>query len=407
MYTFKYFLENVLERKYNKLFEGGAVGHILNIWENNQLKFIEIIELLKSFTTKEFWEQNNIVEKIDGIQLSLSIKDSKLCFARNKSHLKNFGENSITIDNANQKAKEGKLNENFITHIEILNKLLKPYFDKLKNIFQEGKFWLSLEILDKKFKNIIDYDKEGYVFHHIYEISKEGVILNNNNDFINELKNIIKENEIFFENKLDINLESKILDYVNISIKNIISEINKYGLNDSNTISEYLYKSLLQYIKLNYDIEPNKELQNIILDRYIIEDKSKSLTELKKIFNEEIIKLFKDLDKNINKIKYELIFPISKEIMSFGAKIIDSVQNFINKDKSPISLEIKLKKELEKIKEFSLEDSQKIENLINKINSLGIKNIPKSEGLVFFYKDKMYKITGHFAILNKLLNLIK
>ena len=52
-------------------------------------------------------------------------------------------------------------------------------------------------------------------------------------------------------------------------------------------------------------------------------------------------------------------------------------------------------KELNKTNEF--DNSERLYNALQRINDLGQENLFPSEGILFYYNDKMYKITGMFA----------
>jgi hypothetical protein len=60
--------------------------------------------------------------------------------------------------------------------------------------------------------------------------------------------------------------------------------------------------------------------------------------------------------------------------------------------------ELKGAKDINKIKRFK-------DNL-KKLQSIGINNIVPTEGVVFMYKGKLFKLTGTFAPVNQILGLL-
>ena len=62
-------------------------------------------------------------------------------------------------------------------------------------------------------------------------------------------------------------------------------------------------------------------------------------------------------------------------------------------------------KELNQTGELS--SSEKLSNALKRIEKLGIENLFPSEGILFNYKDRMYKITGMFADYIALSDIIR
>jgi hypothetical protein len=54
-----------------------------------------------------------------------------------------------------------------------------------------------------------------------------------------------------------------------------------------------------------------------------------------------------------------------------------------------------------------LSSSEKLSNALKRLEKLGIDNLFPSEGILFVYKDRMYKITGMFADYIALSDIIR
>ena len=54
-----------------------------------------------------------------------------------------------------------------------------------------------------------------------------------------------------------------------------------------------------------------------------------------------------------------------------------------------------------------LNSSEKLSNALERIEQIGTENLFPSEGILFNYKDRMYKITGMFADYIALSNIIR
>ena len=75
-----------------------------------------------------------------------------------------------------------------------------------------------------------------------------------------------------------------------------------------------------------------------------------------------------------------------------------AVQNIRKQIKSAISV-VRSGGDIKKINRLSQQ--------LNKLNSIGgMKSIVPSEGLVFIYKGKTYKLTGAFAPINQITGMI-
>ena len=68
-----------------------------------------------------------------------------------------------------------------------------------------------------------------------------------------------------------------------------------------------------------------------------------------------------------------------------------------------------IRKEADKIKKGGdIEQIEKVEAELERLNRIGgIESIIPTEGLVFKYNGKIYKLTGTFAAINQLMGIIK
>ena len=69
----------------------GSAGHICSPWEDRELKFGEIKNLIK----KSLYGELNATEKLDGQNIMVTFREDDIFIARTPAHLKNYGENSI------------------------------------------------------------------------------------------------------------------------------------------------------------------------------------------------------------------------------------------------------------------------------------------------------------------------
>ena len=105
------------------------------------------------------------------------------------------------------------------------------------------------------------------------------------------------------------------------------------------------------------------------------------------------------------------IAPFENLFLELGAKVLTNIENFISA--SPEDSVRSIKKDL-KSTVSSLQkggDLTKLSQLKRHLNRLskagGFKRIVPSEGVVFNYKGKTYKLTGTFAPINQILGSLK
>ena len=122
--------------------------------------------------------------------------------------------------------------------------------------------------------------------------------------------------------------------------------------------------------------------------------------------------LVKKYDKEDVKKKYkENIKPFEDLFLELGATIIKNANNFVAANPSDEAQRLRayLDKETTKIRKGGgVDQIKRVEDLLAKLDRIGgLDSIYPSEGIVFRYNGKLYKLTGAFAPLNQLLGIIK
>ena len=117
-----------------------------------------------------------------------------------------------------------------------------------------------------------------------------------------------------------------------------------------------------------------------------------------------------DNDKvNVIKQQKENIRPFEEIFLGVGADVLEFVGSVltVHPEKAIRSMKDKFKSVASQVRSGG--DPSKIQKLkteLTRLNALGgIDKIVASEGLVFFYGGKTYKLTGTFAPLNQILGI--
>jgi hypothetical protein len=118
------------------------------------------------------------------------------------------------------------------------------------------------------------------------------------------------------------------------------------------------------------------------------------------------------MDKqNFNKFAQQNVAPFEDLFLELGAKVLTNVENLISAspDAAVKSIKKDLKTTINSLRKGG--DLNKIQQLKRHLNRLkkagGFKRIVPSEGVVFTYKGKTYKLTGTFAPINQILGSLK
>jgi len=283
-------------------------------------------------------------EKVDGQNLMVSVKNGMIVAARNKSQLAQPVPLTYILD---MFVKYPHVHDSFQDAINRISNSFR-YIDinHLNSVFCNGSKFLNVEIVNEKSKNVISYNHPMVVMNSIATINTDGKFGN----IINQNVLSAAEFHIRFESVFNSQCiySPRLIDHRNFADFSIMpykSLFFKYGITDFN-------KKLSQYSDIS------EVLKNIIL-----------------------------------KISNELILPISSK---FGdpniikQTILTRIEDTLTANHSDQQIVNKIQNQLQRIKFCG-----------------GFSYLPSIEGVVFYYKNLPYKLTGLFAPINQLLGIMK
>ena len=405
------------------LLMGGAYGHMAHPFDDSNLTFGDfksmITRLLKGGVNVE-----GVTEKLDGQNLMVSWKNGQLVAARNKGQIKNFGENSLTTAGVKKMfAGRGELEKAFAGTIEDLENAIKGLTEKQKgHIFDNGHKWMNLEIIYVPTQNVIPYGKDMIIFHGNLEYDKEGNAIGQDKESGSKLAGMIKQINQNIQNTFEIRgpvalslpVSKDFKEDQQYFIKKLYKLQKKYGLSNNDKVTRYHEMWWLN--KINAEarkakIKLDKQTKIALINRWVFGNKSKALNS-KNFTNEKVLAWAKKLDKqNFNKFAQQNIAPFEDLFLELGAKVLTNVDNLISAspESSVRSIKKDLKTTINSLRQGG--DINKITQLKRHLTRLqkagGFKRIVPSEGLVFNYKGKTYKLTGTFAPINQILGSLK
>ena len=402
------------------ILEGGAAGHMMHPFDDKDLTFDDFRKFITAGLQGEMNFEEEATEKTDGQNVFATVKDGKVLFARNKGQLKD----PLTLDGITQMFKDHPaelVRDTFTFAARDLAKTLS----KLKpadqeKYFNDGKNFMNMELIYSKNPNVINYDRDVIQFHGIKETDGNGNItgdmgsgsakaiaklLDGVNARAGKVFNIIPPQVLKL--RKDVSFDDKLPYFM----KKIDALQKKYKLKGSDEVSRYHEMWWREEIEKAFTGLTQDVIEGL-LQRWAYDNKSAlPFTKLKKLVDATQMQSIKDYDK-IKGIKYkENIRPFEDLFLEFGSVVLKNASNFVaaSPDAEMQRLHNQIRTEAGKIKKGdNLQQIAKVEAELERLNRIGgIESIIPTEGLVFKYNGKIYKLTGTFAAINQLMGIIK
>lgn len=210
-------LNNISESYKNS----SKTNHIYHIYESGEITGKELKKIIEDIINGNI----EIIEKLDGQNLKVTVKNGSVLSARNKTTIKN----PMSPDELKYKyTGRGSLQDSFYdAHINLQNAILDS--DVAMKILNGGFRFLNVEILNPLTKNISDYDKKMLCLHDVIEYDVNGNEVNRNREaavqIFNSLnyKKSIKHNSynIIKPNTLKIQCHQNNIQNIKILLSNI------------------------------------------------------------------------------------------------------------------------------------------------------------------------------------------
>jgi hypothetical protein len=420
--TIKHSIKNLRDIEYVEtdflkeglLLEGGAYGHMSHPFDDMDLTFGDLKNIISSALTGEL---GVIREKTDGQALAISWKNGRLIAARNKSHLQNAGAGAMGIEDVASKfGGRGGLTDAYNFAMKDLSAAINSLSEaQRKKIFNEGKCFMNLEVIWPTSVNVIPYGQALLVFHNTVCYDEKGTATGADGGAAGTLAGMIKQVNADVQSKYTIqgppitsipksdDLSSKQGKYLS-RLKKLQSE---FGLSDSDNVADYHQSWWDWWITSNAPVKIDKITKESLIRRWAFGDKG---FRLNTISNLELQKWAITNDKvNVAKQQKDNIKPFEEIFLGVGADVLEFVGSVltVHPEKAIRAMKQKFVSVASQVRNGG--DPSKISKLkqeLSRLNSLGgIDKIVASEGIVFFYGGKTYKLTGTFAPLNQILGI--
>lgn len=421
LFTYQEFLnEKALQQSSaNLILEGGAAGHMSHPFDDKSLTFGDFKKLVEVGLQGELNFEEEATEKTDGQNLFATVQDGEVKFARNKSGLKfpmNLAEFKEKFEGHNSRG----VQDTFQFAAEDLASQLMKLSPKDLEVFDNGKNFMNMELIYSKNPNVIRYDRDVIQFHGIKMTDGKGNITGSDNKPAKSIAAALKKVEANIGKTFtiippqviklakDINFEENKDKF----FKKIEILRKKYNLEDHDEVSRYHEAWWREQIE-KYFGELTQDVKEGLLLRWAYGDKQTlDLRAIGKLVDKNQHAAIKKFDKEDVKKKYkENIRPFEDLFLELGSIILKNASNFVaaNPSEEMQRLHKHFREEAAKIKKGGdINQIKKVETELARLERIGgIESVVPSEGLVFTYKGKTYKLTGTFAPFNQLLGIIK
>lgn len=405
---------------------GGSAGRMKNIWEVREFTFKDLKTISQKLLSGEM---DNVTEKLDGQNLMATWKNNDIRLSRNKTNLKNFGKNSLSIKELENKYdNRGYLQTGFVNAGKDLRNALNNTRLNLNDVFKEGEYWLNFEIIYTETENVIPYNNNVLSIHNLHKIDADGNTIEIMPDDVvdrifkdpRERKFVPPEHTDVFKviktNTVNINPPNNYKELIK-SFNSSISDIYySNNLSENNTIQDYVEYLTRQYNKSSlYFIDD--ELTEAFVDRWAKGIKAPPINKLLKNSPDNIRSILRKYDNNSKTIVKKFEKNVESIFLKLSIYVLNNLDNLCAKNpvETKEAIQQKINTSLNKIKidsdnnDIDVKSTHKILNTeYNRLMEAGgIKNVAPTEGIVFKYNDQLLKLTGSFSPINQIVGFYR
>lgn len=398
------------------LVEGGAAGHISHVYENLDLTFGELKDIIARAAEGRL---EKVSEKLDGLNLvfTYDVSSDNLKVARSGGDIKRGGLDASAL--AQKFQGRGNLEVAFSSAFDVLEKAIGSLSDETKEaVFgPNGNVWYSIEVIYTKNPNVINYDNNNVVFHGwpIFEINDDGTVSQTSDDSgvkllsskVEQMQKALGARDWKIRGPSLLNMK-KLSDgsVARRALGDLSSVMASSGASDSSTVYDHLRALMHDEVK-SLDLDP--DVEDLVVERAIEAPGAPSINDIKRVVVGEKRQEVLNFIKNAPAVKESMMQPIKSTLNTLAKEVIKGLESTLIA--SPDSEVTRLKSQLRKVVSAAQSSGNPaaIDFVSREMQKLGdIDNISSPmEGIVFFYKGQAYKFTYPFALLNQVLNVFK
>lgn len=395
---------------------GGAVGHLAHLFDNRDLTFGEIADILTSAASGKL---EKVSEKLDGLNLVFSwdVSTDSLKVARNSGNIKSGGLDAESL--AAKFEGRGNLSEAFDSAFKVLNGALGslPQKTKLKVFGPQANRWYSMEIIYAANPNVINYDSNNVVFHGwpVFKVEDGKVEMTDDDmggvdlltSYVEKMQNAVEIRGWKVRGPALARMQKLSDDSIlNDALSKIDNELSSVGLDPSSTVRDYIESKIREDVA---ELNQSPEISDMVVLRCLAEPGSPTLVDIKKKVDKSTYETINEFIKSSPRRLKAYIKPIELAINDFAVELLKGLQSTLidNTEKEVIRLQNEVSKAISAIESSGDENAmQMLKIQMEKLKSVSNITSPV-EGVVFIYKGDAYKFTGSFSSANQILGLFK
>jgi hypothetical protein len=381
---------------------GGLAKHISHVYENNDLRFYDIKDLFRNVARGKL----EVYEKFDGQNLFVTwdFFEEKLKVARNKTNIRDGG-----LDRYGLSLKFGDRPEIERLFTEAYDAISESFegidHNKKSEIFgMMGGIWFSIEIINPELPNTILYDKKRIIFHKHgptyfgHDAEPIETSLERNLEALEEVipdMNAASSWEVSGPNELELD------EFEESEIAAFCKEIDDIYSNDQISLRVFAFKCIRADME-RFPLIPKDvriDIARNLTKHPSARSMKKIVSPLDKFTKDQVSQMVKMERDNLAK----LLKPIEDVIHRFSCRFLSGLESEFIPDIDSESERIKM--EFERCCNI-IADTDKAEWLQSMMKKIGPDRVA-IEGVVFVYKDRLYKFTGNFAPMNRVIANVK
>ena len=426
------------------LTEGGAAGHMSHPFDDRDLTFADLKELIRRSLAGELNVEKEVTEKLDGQNLMFSWKDGKLVSARNQGHLKNAGAAAPDVSEFKDffANRDENIRDAFVNAVEDLESAISKLSDAQKHkIFKNGERFMNIEVMTPATQNVIPQNVDMLVFHGTQAYDSAGKPVSTDkegNDITSELKasartleGMLRQINANVQNRYSLNApivvslpKSKTFGDSFAKYSTMIDKLKKqFKLKDNDKVMQYhdaWWRNLLDKQQSKFKETFPSNVYKALIGRWAYNDKSNKITTIRLDLSEQpkLLAWVNKFEKEDIVKQFEAnMWPFQFIFLKLGAEVLQNVKGFVAAggsddiakalDAHVKTLESKKLNSVESPEKFK-KDMLKLQKNLKRLNDIGgTKAIAPSEGIVFQYKGGTYKLTGTFAPINQIMGIMR
>ena len=376
-----------------------------------------------------YFANNILVHNTDGQALAVTYKDGEVKAARNKATLKE----PMSIEQLSQKFDgRGEIKEAFVKSMKDISKAIKSLSEEEKKlIFNDGHNYMAFEIIYPPTKNVIDYGNKCLIqLHGVNIYDEKWNKVSEDKKLAEKLYELLKQRNVLnqetFQITSDAKLKLKDSKTGEESLKLVLDKLATLidGLGWNSTINDYAQERFEKYI-INMAIKADLELSrkstfvSKLAERISnLSKRSVTKSDLNAYAKAEGLDIksqeFKDFVNLVDQTKDEAnqyaIAPLEDLVIYAGLLLMKNLVGYISADPKKTSkrLAVELDSAINEISQAKLDDRKlaRFKKNLVKLDKWQREVMP-TEGIVFLYKGKVFKMTWTFGAVNQLVNLLK